>query len=86
MNVSVTESFQKKAHKLCKTDPQLRKALAEQFSLFLEDHRHPSLRLHKLQGQRSEQYATWILEDLRALGVKGENEYIFFDIVRHDEY
>lgn len=86
MNFSLTESFQKKAKKLCQKDPQLRQALVKQFSLFQENHTHPSLKLHKLTGKRSEQYAIWIIGDLRALGIKHHEEYIFFDLVTHDEY
>lgn len=86
MNFSLTQSFQKKAQKLCKKDVQLRQSLAKQFSLFQENHHHPSLRLHKLRGKRSEQYAIWIIGDLRALGIKNNEEYIFFDLVNHDQY
>jgi mRNA-degrading endonuclease YafQ of YafQ-DinJ toxin-antitoxin module len=77
MNFSLTINFQKKAHKLCKKDPQLRKALAKQFILFKQNYLHPSLKLHKLKGKRSEQYAIWIIGDLRALGIKeGDNHII----------
>ena len=86
MNCSLTHSFQKKAQKLCKKDPQIRQALAKQFSLFQANHQHPSLKLHKLKGKRSEQYAIWIISDMRALGIKDGDEYIFFDLVTHDQY
>lgn len=86
MNFFLTENFQKKAQKLCKKDSQLRHALAKQFSLFQENHLHPSLKLHKLKGKRSEHYAIWIAGDLRALGIKSDEEYIFFDLVTHDQY
>lgn len=86
MNFFLTETFQKKAKKLCKKDTQLRGTLAKQFSLFQENHQHPSLRLHKLKGKRSEQYSIWIMGDLRALSIKDEEEYIFFDLVNHDQY
>lgn len=86
MNFSLTQSFQKKAQKLCKKDYKLRQAFIKQFSMFQEDHTHPSLRLHKLRGKRSEQYAVWILGDIRALGIKSEDGYVFFDLVSHDEY
>lgn len=86
MNFSLTISFQKKAQKLCKKDPLLRLALAKQFTLFQENHLHPSLRLHKLKGKRSEQYAILIIGDLRALGVKGEDACIFFDLINHNQY
>lgn len=86
MNFWLTQSFQKKAQKLCKKDPQLRQALIKQFSLFQKDHIYPSLRLHKLKGKRSEQYSIWIIGDLRALGIKSEDGYVFFDLVNHDQY
>lgn len=84
MNFTFTEAFRKKAQKMCKKDPDLRHALGKQFALFQKNHRHPSLRLHKLQGNRSEQCAIWIVADLRALGVKEQSEYVFFDLVTHD--
>lgn len=82
MNFSLTQGFQKKAQKLCKKDVQLRHALAKQFLLFQENHQHPSLRLHKLKGKRSEQHAIWIIGDLRALGIKNNEEYVFFDLLK----
>jgi len=86
MNFSLTKTFQKKAKKLCKKDSQLRKVLEKQFSLFQENHQHPSLKLHKLKGRRSEQYSIWIMGDLRALSIKDGEEHIFFDLVNHDQY
>lgn len=86
MNFYLTSSFQKKAQKLSKKDPEIRLALSKQFTLFQENHQHPSLKLHKLKGKRSEQYAIWIIGDLRALSIKEEDQYIFFDLVSHDQY
>lgn len=86
MNFELTDSFEKKSHKLCLKDSRLRSALAKQFKIFSQDPRHPSLRLHKLQGDRSIQFAIWIQKDLRALAIKIQNKYIFFDLVTHDEY
>lgn len=86
MNFSLTQAFQKKAQKLCKSDLNLRLQLAKQFSLFQQNPHHPSLKLHKLQGKRSQQYAIWIMGDLRALGVKSAEEFVFFDLVNHDQY
>lgn len=86
MNFSFTQSFQKKVQKLCKKDPALRRELTKQFSLFQTNHSHPSLKLHKLKGKRSEQYAIWIVADLRALGIKDGDSYVFFDLVNHDQY
>ena len=86
MNFHLTDSFQKKAKKLCKKDSQLKLALTRQFSIFQKNYQHPSLKLHKLKGKRSEQYAIWIKGDLRALGIKDSEMYIFFDLVTHYQY
>jgi mRNA-degrading endonuclease YafQ of YafQ-DinJ toxin-antitoxin module len=76
----------KKSRKLCLKNSKLRSTLIKQFSLFNEDPTHPSLKLHKLQGKRSEHYAVWIISDLRAIAVKSGDKFIFFDLITHDEY
>lgn len=86
MNFSVTESFEKKVGKLLKKNPKLKLELIKQLSLFRDNPLHPSLKLHKLKGKRSTQYAVWILSDLRALCIKNGEMFIFFDVVTHDEY
>jgi phage anti-repressor protein len=86
MNFFVTQAFQKKAQKLCRKDRRLRLQLAKQFSIFKKNHRHPSLKLHKLQGKRTEQYSIWIIGNLRAIGIKTDNDYVFFDLITHDQY
>jgi mRNA-degrading endonuclease YafQ of YafQ-DinJ toxin-antitoxin module len=86
MNLYLTESFQDKACKLCRKDNELKISLKKQFSLFQQNPRHPSLRLHKLQGKRLQQHAMWIKGDLRALFIKEDGKYIFFDLVTHDQY
>jgi mRNA-degrading endonuclease YafQ of YafQ-DinJ toxin-antitoxin module len=91
MNITVefTDSFKKKTQLLGKKNTQLKTALKKQFNLFKHDPYYPSLRLHKLKGKRSEQFAIWITPDIRALSIKSTTQkdtYIFFDLVTHDEY
>lgn len=86
MSIHFTQSFQDQAAKACKKDARLKKALSKQFSLFQKNYRHPSLRLHKLQGRRTEQYAIWIHNDLRALCVRDNDDFIFFELITHDQY
>lgn len=86
MNFHLTNSFQKKARKLCKKDLKFKLELAKQFTIFQKNHRHPSLQLHKLKGKRSKQYAIWIKDDVRALSIKDGDVYIFFDLVIHNQY
>ncbi len=86
MNLHLTKSFHNKAAKLCKNNSQLRTAFKKQFALFQRNPQHPSLKFHKLKGQHSEQYAMWIVADLRALCIREKDVYIFFDLVKHDQY
>lgn len=86
MTIYFTTNFQKKVDKLSKKQHTIPIQLKKQLSLFQQNPIHMGLRLHKLRGKRTEQYAIWILDDLRALAIKEGNTYIFFDLVTHDEY
>lgn len=84
--VVFTDGFKKQASKLCRKSPALRKHLAKQFQIFSLGEYNPSIRLHKLKGKRSTQYAMWIESDLRAIAVKDGDAYIFFELATHDKY
>jgi mRNA-degrading endonuclease YafQ of YafQ-DinJ toxin-antitoxin module len=89
MNIEFTHAFEAETQQICRKNPQLQLAFKKQLNLFKSNPFHPSLRLHKLKGVRSEQYAIWIKDDLRALSIKSataSDTYIFFDVVTHDEY
>ncbi|MEN8253253.1 MAG: hypothetical protein ABFQ62_02660 [Patescibacteria group bacterium] len=81
-----TTSFKKKASKLKNKKPLLDKIFKKQFKRFKQNPHHAGLRLHKLKGERSKQYAIWIEGDLRAVCIQDNNEYVFFDLVKHDSY
>ena len=84
--VVYTVTFEKKASKLKRKKPFLDKIFRKQFKRFQENPYHVGLRLHKLKGERSSQYAIQIAGDLRALAIRKDAVYIFFDLVKHDEY
>ena len=86
MIIHFTQGFQKKAAKMVAHNDQLQKKLKKQFKIFQQNPLHLGLRLHKLKGKRSEQYAIWIEGDVRALAVKNGEVYTFFDLVTHDQY
>ncbi|NCN03886.1 MAG: hypothetical protein GW942_02330 [Candidatus Pacebacteria bacterium] len=86
MKINFSKSFIKKSSKLIQKNPQLEKSLVKQISLFKKNSKYPSLRLHKLKGQRSDQLTIWIEDDLRALCIQSHDEYVFFDLVKHDQY
>ena len=86
MTVHFSKSFLQKIAKLKKRNSKQFAILITQIDLFQQNQRHPSLKLHKLRGQRSHQYAIWIQKNLRALCVKHNDTYIFIDLVTHDQY
>jgi hypothetical protein len=86
MIINFTQAFKKKAAKLCQKQGKLQAQLKKQFRIFQKDPSYVGLHVHKLRGKRSQQYAIWIIDDLRALAIKDGDSYIFFDLVTHDEY
>lgn len=86
MILSFSQNFQRRLAKLVENNIALRKKFKKQIALFQENPSHIGLRLHKLKGKRSEQYAIWIDGDLRAVAVKDGDSYLFFDLVNHDQY
>ena len=86
MNVYFSSKFIKKAKILTKNNKDLKKSLEKQISVFKSNPRHPSLKFHKLKGKRLNQMAIWIKGDLRALCIKDKDEYLFTNLITHDEY
>lgn len=84
--ISFTEVFKKKVVKLKCKNHLLDKAFRKQFRKFKENPYHAGLRLHRLKGERSSQYAIRIEGDLRALAIKEGDTFIFFDLIKHDQY
>lgn len=86
MMVHFTQGFQKKTARLVAHNDQLRRKLKKQLRLFKQNPHYLGLRLRKLKGKRSEQFAVWVEGDLRALAIKEGDVYVFFDLVKHDQY
>ena len=86
MNLHFTNSFIRKVKRLTKKDPSLKRFLKKQFKIFAQDPYHPSLKTHKLKGKRINEYSILIKSNLRAIAVKEKDNFIFFDLITHDEY
>ena len=86
MQIRTTAHFDKNLAKKIKKKPQLKNSFKKQVSLFRENLRHPSLKLHKLQGKRAQEYSFWIEGNLRITFMLIDNVIIFTDIITHDEY
>ena len=66
-------------------NPKLFKKIQKQLKLFLEDHKHPSLRLHKLKGILSEKWSISIEKDMRLLFYIRNGRAIFYILGTHDQ-
>ncbi len=86
MEIRTTAHFDKAIAKKLKKNPQLRTKLKKQIELLGQDLRHPSLKLHKLKGERAEEYSFWIEGNLRITFVFTDDSVLFTDIITHDEY
>ncbi len=85
MEFSVSPELDVRLTKLKSRDKKLASKIAKQLILFQSDHRHPSLRTHKLTGNLGTYWSISIDLHMRMLYIQNENGAYFFDIGTHDE-
>ncbi|MEK7513306.1 MAG: type II toxin-antitoxin system YafQ family toxin [Patescibacteria group bacterium] len=86
MKIFFTAHFRRAYKQHCKKNPQLKTKIERQINFFRKNILHPSLRVHKLKGKRSDQMAFWIENNLRIAYIKDDSDFILTDIITHDEY
>jgi len=86
MRIKTTTRFDKSLSKKLKKNPQLTSKLKKQISLLKKNFQHPSLKLHKLQGKRANEYSFWVEKNLRITFNIIKNTILFTDIITHDQY
>lgn len=86
MKILYTSHFLRRLKKRIKNNPVLKEKISKQVGLFQQNPFHPSLKLHKLQGERIDQFSLWIEGNLRITFVRDNEDVIFTDIISHDEY
>ncbi len=86
MKIRTSAYFDKNLSKKIKKNSQLKGKIKKQIELLQENLRHPSLKLHKLSGKRTQEYSFWIEGNLRITFVIIDNVILFTDIITHDEY
>jgi mRNA-degrading endonuclease YafQ of YafQ-DinJ toxin-antitoxin module len=82
--ITLSPTFQKKLQTLQLLDKQLVKKIHKQLQLFVENPKHPSLRLHKLRGNLQNTWSLSVTTSFRLLFIE-DTEYYFFDMGEHDE-
>ncbi|KKQ74392.1 MAG: Addiction module toxin, RelE/StbE family [Candidatus Woesebacteria bacterium GW2011_GWB1_38_5b] len=86
MRIQTTAHFDKNLSKRLKRNSQLKSRIKKQVALLEENLRHPSLKLHKLTGERAQEYSFWVEGNLRITFLIVDNVILFTDIITHDEY
>jgi mRNA-degrading endonuclease YafQ of YafQ-DinJ toxin-antitoxin module len=86
MKIKTSAHFDKTLAKKIKKNPQLKAKIKKQVGFLKQNPRHPSLKLHKLIGERAEEFSFWIEGNLRITFVFAGNAILFTDIITHDEY
>ncbi|OGM75625.1 hypothetical protein A2382_02685 [Candidatus Woesebacteria bacterium RIFOXYB1_FULL_38_16] len=86
MEIRTTSHFDKSLSKKLKKNPHLKGKIKKQIELLKGNLRHPSLKLHKLTGNRSQEYSFWIEGNLRITFIIINNAVLFTDIITHDQY
>ncbi len=86
MRLRRTPYFDKKLAKRIKGKPQLKKKVSTQLKKLVLDTKHPSLKMHKLKGKRSQEYAIWVEDNLRITFQIKKNVILLTDFITHDEY
>jgi len=86
MRLVSTSRFDKRLKIRIKKNPQLKKKISKQLNLLLRDPKHPSLKTHKLEGKRAQEFTIWVEGNLRITFQVIKDVILLTDIITHDEY
>lgn len=85
MKFRIAITLDKRLQKLFKTDSKLSIKIEKQLKLFSQDHRHPSLKTHKLSGKLNNLRSISITKSLRMTYILDKEEATFTDFGTHDQ-
>lgn len=86
MKLVYSNHFKKRLKKGTNKNHVLKQKVGKQLKLLIVDFTHPSLKTHKLKGERANEYVIWIEGDLRITFVLMNDEILLTDLITHDEY
>lgn len=86
MRLVYSNHFKKRLKKFINKNPQLFSKVNKQLRQLRQDITYPSLKTHKLRGKRADQYAIWIVGDVRITFLITQDFYLLTDVISHDEY
>jgi len=77
--------FEKRLKEISKRDKSLLEKINKQFNLFVNNPRHPSLRMHKLEGGLDNFWSISVNRSIRMIYREIEDTAYFTDIGKHEE-
>ena len=87
MHIFYSKRYLKKSAKKVSRDPDLQKQIRSALFFLERDEHRPHLRIHKLKGNRQEQYAVWIRRNTRLIFLMiNTTDILLLDLITHDEY
>ena len=86
MKTVFSRDFDKKLEKLIHSQPKLLNKVVKQIKIFQFDHKHPSLRNHKLSGILTNCWSVSVNMNIRMMyKIRADGTAYFFDIGTHNE-
>lgn len=85
MEFSLSSKLKLQLNKIKQRNPKLYQKIQKQLKLFLSDHKHPSLRLHKIKSVEPQRWSISITDDQRMLFYLRPAKAIFYTIGTHDQ-
>lgn len=85
MQIELSPELDNDLRKLKRKDSRLSKQIEKQLALFIENPKHPSLRVHKLTGELKNLWSISINKSIRMVYIFDADQAYFVKIGTHDQ-
>lgn len=85
MYVEFSQEVDRKIRRIHKKDQKLSQQIEKQLALFIENPKHPSLRIHKLSGEFKNLWSLSINRSIRMVYILETDSAYFVGLGTHDE-
>lgn len=85
MKIHLSKKFKKKLDKIYNKDRKIVSLIDKQLGIFKNNPCHPSLRLHKISGKKTENWSITVRGNLRIIFTFYQEGILLVDIGSHDE-
>ena len=85
MEVYLSSKYRKSHKRIIKKNPRLQPKIKKQLKILLDNPRHPSLNLHKLEGRLHTNWSIRIQKDIRLTFTYVKEGILLLNIGSHDQ-